>query len=175
MKVDLIEFLAIKLFMQQNCNIKDKIKMCANGPTWRDSLSKRILLDNGAYEIKFSNASEIKPSTMFNAVGKDKKSRNVYSGNKLLEELENGHSNIQITYPIIRGLLHDSDLETVIWKQIFSKFKKLEERTSCLAMTLPPVLPDIVRNRFSELVFEDFEFDALLMSSTHSMIREAAL
>ena len=149
--------------------------MCASGPTWRDSLSKRILLDNGAYEIKYSAASELKPSKIYNAVGKDKKSRAVYAGNKLFEELENGHNNMQITYPIIRGLLHDSDLETVIWKQIFSKFKKMEERASCLAMTLPPILPDIVQNRFAEIVFEDFEFDALFMSSTHSMIREAAL
>lgn len=58
---------------------------------------------------------------------------------------------------------------------MFSKFKKLEERASCLAMTLPPVLPDIVSNRITEIVFEDFEFDALFLSSTHSMIREAAI
>ena len=42
-------------------------------------------------------------------------------------------------------------------------------------MTLPPVLPDIVSNRITEVVFEDFEFDAFFMSSTHSMIREAAI
>ncbi len=35
--------------------------MCASGPTWRDSLNKRILLDNGAYMIKFSSANEPKP------------------------------------------------------------------------------------------------------------------
>jgi hypothetical protein len=40
----------------------------------------------------------------------------MYVGNKLWEELENGHGNIQVTYPIIRGLLQDSDIETVIWK-----------------------------------------------------------
>jgi actin-related protein len=62
-------------------------------------------MDNGAYMIKFSSATENKPQTIFNAVGKDKKTRNMYIGNKLMEELENGHSNIQITYPLIRGLL----------------------------------------------------------------------
>ena len=150
--------------------------MSANtGPTWRDSLNKRILLDNGAYTIKFSSANEAKPQTIYNAVGKDKKTRTVYIGNKLLDEMENGHTNIQITYPLIRGLLQDSDIETVIWKQIFSRFKKLEERASCLALSLPPVLPEIVENRFLEVAFEDFEFDALLMTSTHSMIREAAM
>lgn len=112
---------------------------------------------------------------MYNAVGKDKKNRNVFVGNKLWDEMEGGHANMQITYPIVRGLLHDSDVETVIWKQIFSRFKKLEERASCLALTLPPILPDIVQTRFTEVTFEDFEFDALFMSSSHSMIRETAM
>ncbi|TNV84523.1 hypothetical protein FGO68_gene9447 [Halteria grandinella] len=159
--------------------------MCASGAakqqegglsnTWRDNLSKRLVLDHGAYMIKYSSASEAKPQLMYNAVGKDKKNRNVYVGNKLWDELEGGHANIQVTYPMVRGLLHDSDVETVIWKQIFSRFKKLEERASCLALTLPPILPEIVQTRFTEVAFEDFEFDALFMSSTHSMIREAAV
>jgi hypothetical protein len=59
--------------------------------------------------------------------------------------MDNGHSNMQITYPMVRGLLHDSDVETVVWKQVFARFKKLEERVSCLALTLPPILPDIVQ------------------------------
>jgi len=95
--------------------------------------------------IKFSSAAENKPQTIFNAVGKDRKTRNMYIGNKLWEELENGHSNIQVTYPLIRGLLQDSDIETVIWKQIFSRFKKFEEKNSCLALSLPPVLPELVQ------------------------------
>jgi actin-related protein len=127
--------------------------MCASGGamtagasnTWRDNLQKRILLDHGAYMIKYSSAAEAKPQTMYNAVGKDRKNRNVYVGNKAWEELEAGNSNMQVTYPMVRGLLHDSDLETVIWKQIFSRFKKLEERASCLALTIPPVVPDIVQ------------------------------
>lgn len=49
-------------------------------------------------------------------MGRDRKTRNVYVGNKLLDELDNGHPNIQVTYPIIRGLLQESDIETVIWK-----------------------------------------------------------
>ena len=97
--------------------------------------------------LKFSSVSELKPSLLYNAVGKDKKTRSVFIGNKLLEELENGHTNMQMTHPIIRGLLHDSDIETVLWKQVFSKFKKLEERACCLAITLPPVMPDIGKIR----------------------------
>lgn len=45
--------------------------MCASGAakvldqgvsnTWRDNLSKRIVIDHGAYMIKYSSASEAKP------------------------------------------------------------------------------------------------------------------
>ena len=125
------------------CAAKDTNQIIM-GQTWRDNLSKRIVVDNGAYMIKFSSAAENKVQTIYNAVGKDRKTRNLYVGNKLMEELENGHSNIQITYPLIRGLMQDSDIETVIWKQIFSRFKKLEEKASCLALTLPPIVPEIV-------------------------------
>lgn len=125
------------------CASKDTTQSIV-GQTWRDNLSKRIVVDNGAYMIKFSSAAENKAQSIYNAVGKDRKTRNMYVGNKLMEELENGHSNIQITYPLIRGLMQDSDIETVIWKQIFSRFKKLEEKASCLALTLPPIVPEIV-------------------------------
>jgi actin-related protein len=125
------------------CAAKDTTQSIV-GQTWRDNLSKRIVVDNGAYMIKFSSAAENKAQSIYNAVGKDRKTRNMYVGNKLMEELENGHSNIQITYPLIRGLMQDSDIETVIWKQIFSRFKKLEEKASCLALTLPPIVPEIV-------------------------------
>ena len=79
--------------------------------TWRDQLNKRIIIDNGAYMIKFSSANEAKPQTIYNEVGRDRKTRNVYVGNKLFDELENGHPNIQVTYPIIRGLLQDSEIQ----------------------------------------------------------------
>jgi hypothetical protein len=65
--------------------------MSGSAQTWRDSLNRRVLLDNGAYTIKSSLATETKPHSCLNAVGKDKKTRAVFVGNKLLEELENGH------------------------------------------------------------------------------------
>lgn len=68
--------------------------MSANGPTWRESLNKRLLIDNGAYMIKASLSHESKPQTIFNAVGKDKKTRAVLIGNKVYEELDNGNSHI---------------------------------------------------------------------------------
>ena len=58
--------------------------------TWRDQDSKRVLLDCGAYELKYSLASESKPHIVYNAAGRNKKTGKVYLGNKLREELERG-------------------------------------------------------------------------------------
>jgi hypothetical protein len=41
-------------------------------------------------------------------------------------------------------------------------------------MTVPPVLPDIVQTRLTEIVFEDLEFDAYSQVSSPSMILEAS-
>jgi len=41
------------------CAAKDTNQIIM-GQTWRDNLSKRIVVDNGAYMIKFSSAAENK-------------------------------------------------------------------------------------------------------------------
>ena len=71
-------------------------------------------------------------------MGKNKKTGKVYLGNKLREELEKGTQNLQITHPMIRGLLQDSDLQHILWKQEFSKSfgRKFDEKQSCLSLTV---------------------------------------
>jgi hypothetical protein len=59
-----------------------------------------------------------------------------------------------------RGLLHDSDLQEIIWQDQFSKIKKFDASISSLSLTVAPVVPDIVQQRLGELVFEDMGFDA---------------
>ena len=141
--------------------------------TWRDVPQKRILFDNGAYSIKYGTAAtKGDPKTMFNAIGKDKATRSVVIGNDVLEKLTKGQINLSLTFPLIRGLLHDSDIENVIWKQIFNQIgkKKFDESNSWLCLTTPPVLPDIVLNRYGEMVFEDFGFDAFFQASSQTML-----
>ena len=79
---------------------------------------------------------------------------------------------VSVTHPQVRGLLQDSDLQQILWKQEFSKLlgKKFDEKKHCLAMTVQPNLPDVVQERYLEVVFEDMEFDSHLQASTHSMI-----
>jgi hypothetical protein len=48
--------------------------------------------------------------------------------------------------PIVRGLLHDTDSLGVIWKSEFAKVggRKFDEKESCLCLTVPTLMPDIV-------------------------------
>ena len=133
-----------------------------------------MLLDCGAYELKYSLGSESKPRVVFNAVGRNKKTGKVYLGNKLREELDKGTQHLQVTHPIIRGLLQDSNLEHVLWKQDFAKSfgKRFDERQSCLVMTVQPNLPNVVQERLCQMVFEDLEFEACCQVTSHSMIRQ---
>ena len=99
------------------------------GSSWTDNPSKRVILDSGAYEIKCSLASDTKPHLVHNAVGKSRKTGKVYVANKLKDELDKGAQNIQVTHPMIRGLLQDSDLQSIIWRQEFAKLgKKFDEK-----------------------------------------------
>ena len=56
-------------------------------------------MDNGAYEIKCSLASDPKPHDIYNAVGRNKKTGKIYMANKLRDELEKGTNHIQVTHP----------------------------------------------------------------------------
>lgn len=162
-----------------------------SGTDWRSNPQKCILFDNGAYNIKYgTGATEGDPSVMFNAIGKDKSTLSFFIGNEVLEKLNKGQTNLTLTFPLVRGLLHDSDIETLIWKKIMSslggsggkgkaaksskKKSKVDESSSCLCLTTPPVLPDIVLERYGEMIFEDFGFDAFFKTSAQSMVCEFA-
>ena len=94
---------------------------------------------------------------MMNAAGRHKKTGKVFVGNKLTDELDRGGTQILVSRPLTRGILHDSDLQSVIWKKLFQQFgKKFDERSSCLCLTGPPLIPELVQERLAELVFEDF-------------------
>mmetsp|Transcript_3698 Transcript_3698/g.6299 ORF Transcript_3698/g.6299 Transcript_3698/m.6299 type:complete len:218 (+) Transcript_3698:242-895(+) len=105
--------------------------------------------------------------------------------------MEGGQLNLrhhQIVHPQVRGLLQDSDIQSIIWKQFFSRTvlhnpkgansgEKLREhlKSSCLSLTSQPLTPPMITERYAEMAFEDFEFDALAIFTPHSMIRESAL
>ena len=62
-------------------------------------------------------------------------------------------------------------MQSLIWGDIF---KKEENADRCLLMTRQPLLPGYVEERYAEVVFEDFEFSALAMVTSHSMLLQSA-
>lgn len=163
------------------------------------SQNHRFLLDNGAYMIKASLGGPLEGAdsvSFFNAVLKDKhgpKSSNIVIGNQALADILEGRFNPryqQIVHPQIRGILQDSNLQSLIWsdavqdllnktqagKSITNQDQLLDHlQQSCLAFTVQPCLPAFVQERYAEMVFEDFQFDAMAMVSSHSMILEHML
>ena len=47
-------------------------------------------------------------------------------------------------------------------------------KDTSLLMTVQPCLPDMVTERYAEMVFEDFGFESLGLVTSHSMIYETS-
>ncbi len=130
--------------------------------SWEDSKQRRICIDCGAQTLRIGLATDKQnPQCVLNAVGNTKRGgQKQLVGNKILDEYEKGNQ-VVLGQPMARGLLHDSDLQEIIWQDQFQKIKKFDASISSLSLTVAPVVPDIVQQRLGELVFEDLGFDAL--------------
>ena len=102
---------------------------------------------------------------------KDKTNKNnLIFGNKVVEEIESGKYNSRyqhIVHPQNRGILQDSDMQSLIWDNFL---KKEENVDRTLVMTRQPMLPGFVEERYAEVIFEDFNFKSLAMVTPHSML-----
>lgn len=76
---------------------------------------------------------------------------------------------------MIRGLLHDSDLQEMLWKQAFSSIGGVSPSDSCLCLAISPFAPNEIKERIAEMAFEDLGFDALYLTMTTNMIQQFAL
>eukprot|EP00826_Nyctotherus_ovalis_P037185 TRINITY_DN3377_c0_g4_i4.p1 TRINITY_DN3377_c0_g4~~TRINITY_DN3377_c0_g4_i4.p1 ORF type:complete len:278 (-),score=116.02 TRINITY_DN3377_c0_g4_i4:338-1171(-) len=76
---------------------------------------------------------------------------------------------------MIRGLLHDSDLQEMLWKQAFASLGGVSPSDSCLCLAFSPFAPNEIKERVAEMAFEDLGFDALYLTMTTNMIRELAM
>ena len=63
--------------------------------------------------------------------------------NEIFDEFEKGNS-LVLQNALARGLLHDSDLQLVIWRETLNKIKKFDASKSCLILAMQPLLPDII-------------------------------
>ena len=76
---------------------------------------------------------------------------------------------------MIRGLLHDSDLQEMLWKQAFSSIGGITPSDSCLCLALSPFAPTEIKDRIAEIAFEDLGFDALYLTMTTNMVQQFAM
>lgn len=54
-------------------------------------------------------------------------------------------------------------------KKAKKKGKALEEEECCFSMTTQPLMPELILERYAEMIFEDFKFNACFMGSSASM------
>lgn len=131
-------------------------------------------MDNGALNIRHSLASSPDPLLTFNAALKERgHPLSMVIGNHALKAMEQGQVNFrhqQLVHPQVRGLLQDSDLQSNIWRQALESTFKLKPsnanyqesdlvekiKESSLSLTLQPLCPSAVQQRYAEVVFEDF-------------------
>ena len=55
------------------------------------------------------------------------------------------------------------------------KGKPVEEEESCFCMSAQPLMPDMVLERYGEMIFEDFKFNACLIGSSAGMAYKYAM
>ena len=93
------------------------------------------------------------------------------------EQIENHaeHRRLEFIYPMIRGLLYDSDLQEMLWKQAFVQLGGVSPHDSCLCVSCSPFVPYEIKERFAEMAFEDLGFDALYLSMASNMVQQFAL
>ena len=151
--------------------------------SWKENLSKILLLDNGSYEIKHSKPNLKKNYKFHNAKFFDKSYNNSSSFSSstpfFIQDISTDlpKENISVIgknfiRPLSRGLLGDIDLELDIWEKIFQQHYGLNKdddtiHKSLLIFTYTPMAPDEVIEGFFEIIFEYFGFDACIKSIPH--------
>ena len=140
---------------------------------WQNNLEQIFLIDNGAYEIKFSTAH---PKSQIRRMQNAKFiERNFNYENKFfIEEIDsygiNNISNIKnnFTRPLKRGLLYNIDTQIEIWEDALKKLSNNDKyKDNMLIFTHTPFCPDKVIETYLEVIFEYFNFDSCIKSLPH--------
>lgn len=76
---------------------------------------------------------------------------------------------------MIRGLLHDSDLQEMLWKQAFVHLGGVVPHDSCLCISCSPFVPYEIKERYAQMAFEDLGFDSLFLTMATNMVQQFAL
>lgn len=140
---------------------------------WQNNLDRIILIDNGAYDIKFSTANQkTQIRRMQNAKFVERNFN--YENRYYIEDIDNfglsNSANIKNNFvrPLKRGLLYNIDVEIEIWEEAFTKLSSNEKyNDNMLIFTHTPFCPEKVLESYLEVIFEYFSFDSCIKSLPH--------
>jgi actin-related protein 6 len=140
---------------------------------WQHNLDQVFLIDNGAYDIKFSTAHQKSQLRRMQNAKFIERNFN-YENKYFIEEIDvyglNNLTNIKNNFvrPLKRGLLYNIDTEIEIWEEAFKKLSNNDKfKDNMLIFTHTPFCPDKVIETYLEVIFEYFNFDACIKSLPH--------
>ncbi|KAG5065575.1 hypothetical protein AAZX31_04G069700 [Glycine max] len=126
-----------------------------------------VVLDNGGGLIKAGIGGERDPSAIVpNCLYRppsSKKWLHLHSGDEDL-------TSAAVRRPMDRGYLINPDLQREIWSHLFSSVLHINPSQSSLLLTEPLFTPPSIQRSVDELVFEDFNFRALYVAHSPSLV-----
>ncbi|CAN4096717.1 unnamed protein product [Withania somnifera] len=133
-------------------------------------MSNVVVLDNGAGLIKAGIGGERDPTAIVpNCMGRPLSSKKWLMADQLLSP-DVDLTSATVRRPFDRGYLINPDLQSSLWSHIFSNLLKITPSQSSLLLTEPLFnLPSIQRS-LDEIIFEDFNFKALYVSDSPSLV-----
>ncbi|KAL3532310.1 hypothetical protein ACH5RR_005831 [Cinchona calisaya] len=133
-------------------------------------MSNVVVLDNGGGVIKAGIGGERDPTAVVpNCTARPLSSKKWLLADQLLSPSEDLTS-ATLRRPFDRGYLTNPDLQSSLWSHIFSNLLKITSSHCSLLLTEPLfTLPSIQRS-VDELVFEEFNFRALFVADSPSLV-----
>ncbi|KAL3642960.1 Actin-related protein 6 [Castilleja foliolosa] len=129
-----------------------------------------VVVDNGGGLIKGGIGGEREPTCVVpNCTARPSSSKKWLLADQLLSPDEDLTS-ATLRRPFDRGYLINPDLQASIWAHLFTNLLKIHPHNSSLLLTEPLfTLPSIQRS-VDEIIFEEFNFKALFVSDTPSLV-----
>ncbi|CAH9076176.1 unnamed protein product [Cuscuta epithymum] len=133
-------------------------------------MSNVVVLDNGGGLIKAGIGGERDPAAVVpNCTGRPLSSKKWLVADQLLAP-DADLTSATVRRPIDRGYIINADLQSSIWSHIFNNILKISPSESSLLLTEPLFsLPSIQRS-VDEIVFEEFNFQALFVADSPSLV-----
>ncbi|XP_027065528.2 actin-related protein 6 [Coffea arabica] len=133
-------------------------------------MSNVVVLDNGGGLMKAGIGGERDPTAVVpNCTARPLSSKKWLVADQLLSPTEDLTS-ATLRRPFDRGHLTNPDLQSTLWAHIFANLLKISPSQCSLLLTEPLfTLPSIQRS-VDELVFEEFNFKALFVADSPSLV-----